>query len=165
MWDSIHSDEFEYRKAHHVVHWKRRFTFSDLYSGADEMLGGSWAYPSIGGAIFDKFAPYESGAVHRGAGTDYHPYILYLLERGENTNQRSGQLAITPFISIFSRIGWDTSDTAQMVIEWGADLNARDSNCQTIIFTYALVGSLEGLDSAKPMRLIPNHAITVALDQ
>jgi ankyrin repeat protein len=93
----------------------------------------------------DKFDPYEVGAIHKATGTDNITNILFLLERGANPNLRSGQLAITPLMHTFVYISQDTLDAAQMLMEWGADLNARDSNGRTVLFTCALVGSFEGL--------------------
>lgn len=96
--------------------------------------------------VLEKFDPHEVGAIHKAAGSDYLPNILYLLERGANPNLRSGQLAITPLMHTFLYISHDTLETAQLLLEWGADFNARDSNGQTILFTCALVGSWEGLE-------------------
>ena len=94
----------------------------------------------------DQHNRYQTGAIHESA-KELDPEITrFLLERGADANLRSGTLGITPIMHACSSGRWGVADVARTLLDWKADVNARDANGQTAIFTCALVGSVERME-------------------
>ena len=102
--------------------------------------------PGFDPNALDTFRPLQDGAIHSAALGAAVLSTRFLLERGADPNLRSRKRHETPLMSSLQLVDNDALETAQLLVEWRADVNARDKNGQTALFTTVLVGSLEGLE-------------------
>ena len=108
--------------------------------------GLAQAYAGFDINALDKFTPVQTGAIHEAATSNSIQGIKFLLEKGADPNLRSGSLGMTPLHTALTSVNKSSLAIARMLIDAKADVNARENNGRTALFTCVLTGSLFGVD-------------------